>query len=133
MDFHQLDIKRSLYFSERSSLTLGRDDHKAYSVFNLNSLPWTKGAAVGDYAWQELTAYLPYPVRVDPFSTYMMTLRYESRRHSSTKWPFTRLESGVIDSSVGTINFHCYSECYGITQLFILPASPPRNVCNDDS
>lgn len=127
-----MNINKS--FSERSSLTLGRDDHKSYSIFNLNSLPWTKGAAVGDYAWQELTAYLPYPVRVDPFSTYMVSLKYESRRNSSTtKWPFTRLESGVINSSIGTINFHCCSECYGITQLFILPAPPPRNVCNDDS
>lgn len=124
----------SLPNMDRSSLMLGRDDHKSYSLFNLNSLPWTKGASVGDYVWRELTAYLPYPVRVDPFSTYILTLKYDSRRSSlRSKWPYTRLDSGIINSSLGNINFHCCSECYGITQLFMLPAAPSRNVCNDDS
>lgn len=94
-------------------------------------MPWTKGAAVGDFVWRELTAYFPYPVRVDPFGTYFITLKRNSTGDSANvMWPNTRLESGVMRSSLGTMNFQCCSDCYGLTQLFMLPAPPYRNVCN---
>lgn len=115
-----------------SSLTLGRDDHHTYTQFNLNSLPWVKGSKVGEYVWRELTAYLPFPVRLDPFGSYVISLKYGARRDSnSARWPCTRLESGNISTPLGNVHFHCCSACYGITQLFVLPAPPSRNVCND--
>lgn len=123
----------SLHTLGPSSLTLARDDNSSCTQFNLNSLPWTKGSTVGDYAWREMTAYLPYPLRIDPFSVYVINLKYGARKDIGiTKWPVTRLECGAIKTDLGPISFFCYSACYGITQLFMLPAPPNRNICNDD-
>lgn len=118
-----------------SSLALSKDDNKAFLQFNLNSLTWTKGSTVGRDTWREMIAYLPYPVRIDPFGNYNLSIRSVSGRGKellSAKWPRTRLDSEVIHTDLGVINFRSYGPCFGVTQLFLLPAPPFRSVCNDD-
>ncbi|GFU42048.1 BACK domain-containing protein [Nephila pilipes] len=101
--------------------------------FNLTSLSWTKGATNGSEIWHEMIAYLPYPIRLDPFSTYMLDIKNrQSKEMALAKWPKTRLESEIITSDLGTIVFRVYGACFGITQLFVLPAPPYRSICNTD-
>ncbi|GFW47562.1 BACK domain-containing protein [Trichonephila clavipes] len=101
--------------------------------FNLTSLSWTRGSAAGRDIWHEMIAYLPYPIRLDPFSTYMLNLKNRrSKELAFARWPKTRLESEVITSDMGTIVLRVSGTCFGITQLFILPAPPYRNICNTE-
>ncbi|GFR06521.1 BACK domain-containing protein [Trichonephila clavata] len=114
-------------------LTLSKDDDKLLIQFNLTSLSWTRGSAADRDIWHEMIAYLPYPIRLDPFSTYMLNLKNRrSKELAFARWPKTRLESEVITSDLGTIVFRVSGTCFGITQLFILPAPPYRNICNTE-
>ncbi|KAG8200761.1 hypothetical protein JTE90_006345 [Oedothorax gibbosus] len=124
----------SCLFPGPSCLALSKEDNKVFLQFNLNSLTWTKGSTVGRDAWREMIAYLPFPVRIDPFGTYNLSIRYSGRGKEllTAKWPRTRLDSEVVNTDLGVINFRAYGPCFGVTQLFLLPAPPYRSVCNDD-
>ncbi|KFM65251.1 hypothetical protein X975_07539, partial [Stegodyphus mimosarum] len=116
-------------FFDNSALILGREGSKTLLHFSFNSLPWTDGRKIGNYTWRELVAYFPYPVRVDPFSNYIFKINCSMLQ---VKWPKTLQEKTVVYTDVGPLGFTSLSQCYGITQLFILPAAPSRRVCNDD-
>ncbi|XP_015921405.2 kelch repeat and BTB domain-containing protein 12 [Parasteatoda tepidariorum] len=113
-------------------LILSRDDGKVFIQLNLMSLPWSRGASVGCQVWKEMTAYLPYPVRVDPYNTYALSLRSTRpvREDRCVKWPITRLDTEPIQTNMEKISLTSHGCSYGVTQLFILPAPPFRNVCN---
>ncbi|GIX83782.1 uncharacterized protein CEXT_675911 [Caerostris extrusa] len=119
------------FFTDPCNLILSRDDNKTLIQFNLNSLSWTKGTASGKETWNEMIAYLPFPIRLDPFSTYSLTLKCRGNKDMFyTRWPRTRLDSEVISTDLGHIVFRVTGHCYALTQLFILPAPPYRNICN---
>ncbi|KAF8763957.1 kelch-like ECH-associated protein 1A [Argiope bruennichi] len=124
---------KTTFLSFPCFLTLSREENKTLIQFNLNSLAWTKGANAGNEIWHEMIAYLPYPIRLDPFSTYTLTLRIRrSKEIEFAKWPRTRLDSEIVVSDLGSIIFKSFGCCFGLTQLFILPASPYRNICNTE-
>lgn len=120
------------YLSGPACLNLLREDNKMYVQFNLNSLPWTRGQVEGRDVWREMIAYLPYPIRLDPFSSYTLTMRSgHTNKIQSASWPRTRLDTEILNTHVGVVRFRACGSCYGITQLFILPAPPYRNICNN--
>ncbi|GBM59070.1 hypothetical protein AVEN_117510-1 [Araneus ventricosus] len=124
---------KTTFLTSPCCLTLSREENKTLIQFNLNSLSWTRGANAGNEIWHEMIAYLPFPIRLDPFSTYTLTMRIRQNKELEfAKWPRTRLDSEIITSELGSIVFKSFGCCYGLTQLFILPASPYRNICNTE-
>ncbi|CAL1279537.1 unnamed protein product [Larinioides sclopetarius] len=124
---------KTTFLSSPCCITLSREENKTLIQFNLNSLSWTRGANAGTEIWHEMIAYLPFPIRLDPFSTYTLTMRMRRNKELEfAKWPRTRLDSEIITSDLGNIVFKSFGHCFGLTQLFILPASPYRNICNTE-
>ncbi|XP_054706469.1 uncharacterized protein LOC129216284 [Uloborus diversus] len=115
-----------------ADLILKRVDNKFSMLFNLQSLPWNRGANTGEYVWREMFAYFPYPIRIDPFHTYVLNVKCGTLSSPmAVKWPSTKLEIGLLPTELGPINFFTYGSTFGITQLFLFPAPPFRPACND--